>query len=670
MSQILAAVRGRCGSGGWRGVAGLLALAAAAPAGAQAVTEKSFLEELPVVLSASRMPQSLAATPGAVTVLDRDFIRATGYRDIPSLLKLVPGFHAVSERGGQTHVTYHGFGNAYPNRMQVLIDGRSVYSPSFYGGVDWFLVPVTIDEIERIEVLRGSNSATYGSNAFMGVVNIVTQQAGDRPGSEIVAAAGSDKLRDFSARHEIRSGDLGLRLNAEVRYDHGHEALVDSPRHGIATLRADYQLGHRDELSFWAGVNDSRRGFGYAGDPVNTNGLRAHRAQYSFVHLRWRRTLSAAEEIQAGYYRNEERAREESQVYLPPFFPVVPVDFNRTSVRDNFDFQHLFAPSARTRVAWGIEVRRDRIESRRFFHASGAERQELARLFGNLEWRPHAKLTLNGGAMLERYAGREAKLAPRLFANWHLLPGHTLRAGSTVAYRAPSLFEEKADMRFYSDGYTGTLLQTSWIGAREIRPERVHANELGYVGQFKAWDAVLDLRIFREKVTDFALDVAVPPPAGVVFPSSNSFSNSDLPVRFRGFEWHYRARPAQGAQLMFGHASVSARSDINGGALARQNPRHTTTLTWLQEWSSRWSSALSAIRYGGYHYGSGSLPMPGYTSLDARLAYRFGTAARPAEIALVLLNQGKRHEEYLFNDNAAAGNPVPRLAFVTLRFGL
>ncbi|TAK41787.1 MAG: Plug domain-containing protein, partial [Betaproteobacteria bacterium] len=138
---------------------GLLALAAASQGWAQPVTEKSFFEELPVVLSASRIPQSLAATPGAVTVLDRAFIRATGYRDIPSLLKLVPGFQAVSERGGQTHVTYHGFGNAYPNRMQVLIDGRSVYSPSFYGGVDWFLVPVTIDEIERIEVLRGSNSA-------------------------------------------------------------------------------------------------------------------------------------------------------------------------------------------------------------------------------------------------------------------------------------------------------------------------------------------------------------------------------------------------------------------------------------------------------------------------------------------------------------------------------
>ncbi len=652
------------------GLWGCLALTAAVQGWAQPVTEKTFFEELPVVLSASRIPQSLAATPGAVTVLDRAFIRATGYRDIPSLLKLVPGFQAVSERGGQTHVTYHGFGNAYPNRMQVLIDGRSVYSPSFYGGVDWFLVPVTIDEIERIEVLRGSNSATYGSNAFMGVVNIVTQQAGDHPGSEFSVALGNDVLRDFGARHELRSGDLSLRLNAEVRYDHGHATLVDSPRHGIATLRLDYQLSSQSEISFWAGINDSRRGFGYAGEPANTNGLRAHRAAYSFSHLRWRRALGPAEEFQIGYYRNEERAQEESQVYLPPFFPVVPVDYNRTSVRDNFDFQHLFAPSAQTRLAWGVELRSDRIRSQRFFYVSGTEKQELARLFGNLEWRPHPKLTLNGGAMIERYAGRNAKLAPRLFANWHVVPGHTVRAGSTVAYRAPSLFEERADMRFYSNGYSGTLLQVFWIGQPAIRPERIHANELGYVGQFKTWEAVLDLRMFREKITDFAQDVAVAPPPGVLFARSNSFINSDLPVRFSGFEWHYKARPVNGAQFVAGHASVKARSELGGGSLARQTPKHTTTLTWIQDWSSRWSGTLTAIRYGAYQWGSGSLPVPGYTAFDARLAYRFGTPARPAEVALVLLNQGRRHEQYVFNDNAAIGNPVPRLVLLTARLGI
>jgi iron complex outermembrane receptor protein len=477
-------------------------------------------------------------------------------------------------------------------------------------------------------------------------------------------------LRDFGASHELRKGDLGLRVNAQVRYDHGQPALVDSARSGVATLRGDYQLNNKDELSFWLGVSDTGRGLGFSGDPVNTNGLRTLRTENGFAHLRWRRVLGPTEELQFGYYHNEEHATEAVSVYLPPFFPVVPVDYNRTSSRDNFDFQHLFAPTAATRVAWGLELRRDAIRSARVFFGLGEQRQQLARAFGSVEWRPHATLTLNGGAMLERYDGKDAKLAPRLFANWHVVPGHTVRVGSSVAYRAPSLFEERADMRFYSNGYSGTLLQVSWLGQSAIRPERIHANELGYLGQFKTWDGVFDLRVYREKITDFIQDVSVAPPPGVVFPRSNSFVNQDLPVRFRGFEWHYKARPAPGTQVLAGHSNLTVQSAIGGGSLEREAPNHTTTLTWLQDWTGRWSTTLSAIRYSAYKWGSGSLPLPGYTSLDARLAYRFGTAAKPAEIALVLLNQGKRHEEYVLSSAAAIGNPVPRLVFLTVRFGI
>lgn len=669
MSHFSAAVRGFCVGAGRGGLAALLALTAAAQVRAQAVTEKSFFEELPVVLSASRIPQSLAATPGAVTVLDREFIRATGYRDLPSLLKLVPGFQVVAERGGLQDVTYHGLGNSFPNRMQVLIDGRSVYSPYFLGGVDWFSVPITLDEIERIEVLRGSNSATYGSNAFMGVVNIVTRRAGERPGSGVGVAAGNNALLDLEARHELQRGPLGLRFNVQVHHDHGHPPLADNARSGIATLRGDYQFDPRDSLSFWLGVNDSSRALGFGGDPVNTNGLRTLRTENSFAHLRWHRDLGPAEDLQLAYYHNVEHAREKVSVYLPPFFPVVPVDYNRTSARDNFEFQHRSAPTAATRTAWGVELRRDAIRSPRVFFGQGEVRQELARLFGSLEWRAHARLTLNGGAMLERYDGRSARLAPRLFANWHVLPRHTLRAGASVAYRAPSLFEESADMRFYSNGYSGALIQVSWLGQSAVRPERIRAGELGYVGQFKTWNGIFDLRVFREGITDYIEAVQVAPPPGVIFARSHSFRNSDQPVRFRGFEWHYKAHPAPGARIMAGHASVTASSAIDGGALEPRTPHRVTTLAWHQDWSGRWSTALSALRYSAYQWGSGSVPLPGYTAFDARLAYRFGSAAKPAELALVLLSQGKRHDEFVLS-GGGPNNPVPRLVFLTARFGI
>src|SRR5262245_25694434 len=162
-------------------LASLLCAAAAANAAwaqAGAVSERQFFEDLPAVLSASRLPTPPQETPGAVTVIDQQLIRSTGYRDITRLLRLVPGINVVQDRGHTPFVAYHGLSDEFvTSRMQVLIDGRAVYNPSFFGDADWSGLPITIDEIERIEVVRGSNSAAYGSTGFLGLVNIITKHS-------------------------------------------------------------------------------------------------------------------------------------------------------------------------------------------------------------------------------------------------------------------------------------------------------------------------------------------------------------------------------------------------------------------------------------------------------------------------------------------------------------
>ncbi|HEX5698552.1 MAG TPA: Plug domain-containing protein, partial [Rhodoferax sp.] len=128
------------------------------------VSEDDFLQDMPIVLSVSRMPQRLDETPGAVTILDRDFIRSSGARDLPDLLRLVPGFQSsMSFEADAPQASYHGvFGN-YSGRIQVLLDGRSVYSSYFAGSVAPGLMSVALEDIERIEVLRGANSVAYGA---------------------------------------------------------------------------------------------------------------------------------------------------------------------------------------------------------------------------------------------------------------------------------------------------------------------------------------------------------------------------------------------------------------------------------------------------------------------------------------------------------------------------
>lgn len=138
--------------------------------------EDLFFSELPVVASVSRLPQRIADAPASVTVIDRDMIRASGARSLNDIFRLVPGFQTFAHSDTSARVNYHGITdhNDYSPRVQVLLDGRSLHSPLFRNGVNWGLIPVALEDIERIEVVRGSNTVSYGTNAFLGVINIIT----------------------------------------------------------------------------------------------------------------------------------------------------------------------------------------------------------------------------------------------------------------------------------------------------------------------------------------------------------------------------------------------------------------------------------------------------------------------------------------------------------------
>lgn len=129
---------------------------------------------MPTVLSASRLVQPINEVPVAITVIDRELIEASSAVNVAELLRLVPGFQVTYTEGIDAITTYQGFADQLSRRMQVLVDGRPVYNPGI-SGVIWSALPLTLDEIERIEVVRGANAAAYGSNAFLGTINIITR---------------------------------------------------------------------------------------------------------------------------------------------------------------------------------------------------------------------------------------------------------------------------------------------------------------------------------------------------------------------------------------------------------------------------------------------------------------------------------------------------------------
>ena len=127
---------------------------------------EDFFEDTPLVLTASRMSKPLLESPASVSIIDRQMIENSGVREIADLFRLVPGFVVGYHSGHAPAVTYHGLGQEFARHLQVLVDGRSVFIPSF-GGVPWSNLPLLIEDIERIEVIRGPNAVTYGANAFL-----------------------------------------------------------------------------------------------------------------------------------------------------------------------------------------------------------------------------------------------------------------------------------------------------------------------------------------------------------------------------------------------------------------------------------------------------------------------------------------------------------------------
>ena len=165
------------------------------------LTQKSLEDLMNInVTSVSKKEQKTSQAAAAVFVISREDIRRSGALNIPDLLRMVPGLDVAQIDAGKWAISARGFNGQYSNKLLVLIDGRTVYTPIF-AGVFWDSQNVPLDTIERIEVIRGPGAAVWGSNAVNGVINIITRQADDTQGGYVSAGG----------QHQHRAGDASLR---------------------------------------------------------------------------------------------------------------------------------------------------------------------------------------------------------------------------------------------------------------------------------------------------------------------------------------------------------------------------------------------------------------------------------------------------------------------------
>lgn len=231
--------------------------------GAMSIEE---LMEVEVTLASRTKGKSLQRTAAAIYVISKDEIRLSGLTTLPELLRLVPGFYVGRSDAHDSVVTARGFANKYSNKLLVMMDGRTLYTPNF-GGVMWDMQDVVLEDVERIEVIRGPGATLWGANAVNGIINIITKNAKDSQGFAATGAAG-DELRGLgSVRYGGQMGEKSsYRLHGKGmahdgqwmeddeysddwrRFLGGFKMDWDDEKNDAFTLQGDYHQGRFGEI--------------------------------------------------------------------------------------------------------------------------------------------------------------------------------------------------------------------------------------------------------------------------------------------------------------------------------------------------------------------------------------------------------------------------------------
>jgi iron complex outermembrane receptor protein len=619
------------------------------------------------VTSVSKKERPLGTSPAAVFVLTNEDIRRSGLTSVPELLRLVPGLHVARIDGSKWAVTARGFNGRFANKLLVLVDGRSVYSP-LYSGVYWDEVDVPLEDVERIEVIRGPGATMWGANAVNGVINVITKPAGSTPGTRVSLSAGSEERLAASVRYGGMVGDqLAWRVWGKA-FDRGPLARADGePGHdgwrmARSGFRADYRANEADEITLQGDLQASGENQTSA-TPTLTAPYRhlfEERAEVAGRNVlgRWTRTHSPQSQTSLQVFADRTSRRE------------VLLDHARTSV--DVDFQHRQAPAARHDLVWGLGYRRGHstvIGSEQVRFGESERREWLLSAFAEDEIAiVPERVTLTLGMKVERNVYTGVELQPNVRALWSLSERQSIWAAITRGVRSPSLFEKDANVDVaVAPGPQGLPVVLTVVGQPTRVPEELWATEVGYRRQWSTLS--VDASAFRNRYDHLlSLTPGTPEfvPAAMPFIRAPYFIDHDLRGRGYGIEASatWRARQAWTLTTGYTFLDLALTSDGREQELRYEDseddsPRHQVMLRSLATIGRRWEAD------GSIHWlaSSDAGRVPAHARLDLRAGYKVSDRLTLSLAGLNLL--GGSDPEFLSVFNEEVTQPRRAVALRT-----
>ncbi len=323
------------------------------------LTELSIEELMNIeVTSVAKTPQRLSESAAAIFVLTQEDIRRSGMTSIPELLRMVPGLDVARFDANKWAVSSRGFNDLFANKLLVLIDGRTVYTPLF-SGVFWDVQDTLLEDIERIEVIRGPGGTLWGANAVNGVINIITKKAQDTQGSLVTVATGNLEHNQEGLRYGGKLGESGY-FRAYAKH-FSRDNFVDTTGADAADkwdqqrggFRIDYDLQNKDTLTM-QGESYSGNSGQTVTDPmltppyVRTFSDVTH-VSGNYLRTNWRHVLDGGADWSLQFYYDQ-TSRDPAAL---------------RELRDTYDldFQHRFPWAGRHELVWGVGCRQTKDET-------------------------------------------------------------------------------------------------------------------------------------------------------------------------------------------------------------------------------------------------------------------------------------------------------------------
>lgn len=631
------------------------------------------LEELlnTQVTTAGKKEQTLSQVPAAVYVITQEEIRRSGATRLPELFRLSPGVQVAQINANSWAISIRGFNYRYSNKLLVMIDGRIVYSPVF-SGVYWDMQNLVLEDIERIEIIRGPGGTLWGANAVNGVINVITKRAQDTQGVLTSAGAGSQGQGMIQARYGGGAPQKKFSYRLYTKYfregqspglDATH-AAYDAWSDITGGFRSDWQATPHDVLSFSANVyRGSEQQFYLAPllQPPFSQGLYTELkgTQENFM-VNWEHGFPGGSLSTFQTYYD----------HLDRFY--LPLGLRQQTFA--VDFQHQLRLSQRHEVVVGVGCRLNQENVRSsdiLWFPAGTASQNIFSGFVQDEITvapEHLWLTVGSKFESNPYTGLEAQ--PGIRMSWSPRQAHSLWAAVSRAVRIPSRYEEEARVKALAmPGPAGMPALVTVIGNQNLDSEQLLAYELGYRTQPLAslsFDAAAFYNVYDDIIGLQAGQPFVEPsPPHLVIP--NPFSNN-LSAQAKGLEFSVAYKPTAVWKLAGGYSWLQMRQTAPLGStslmLPGDNPRHQLNLRsyWTLplglefDTAAFYTSALSAQR------------VPAYVALNTRLGWR---SEKHAEVSLVLQNLlSPRHPEFVQSYDVQGPTQVGRKiqGEITFRF--